>query len=88
MQNQESQTGGGLFDTGTSMDNQTRNNSLSGYTYAYDYPNWRWVDCRTPPPIELKLSEIELLRDLVRDQKKARKILNKFSGHIKVEVDF
>lgn len=71
------------------MSNQSvQTDPYNGWGYLSNYSNYRWVEYRDPSPIELKLSEIELLRELVRNNQEAREILNKFSNHIKVEVDF
>lgn len=59
--------------------------------------NWQWYPqdsawsgtLRTEPrKIRLKLSEVERLRMAAKEDNKLREILQKFTGHIEIEVDF
>lgn len=52
--------------------------------------NWPWL-CYTysyVPKIKLKLSEIERLREAARKDSDLKAVLNKFTQHIEVEIDF
>ena len=49
---------------------------------------YHWCDQGTPRPIKLKMSEVEHLRQLARGNKRLKKILQKFTPQIEIEVDF
>jgi hypothetical protein len=40
------------------------------------------------PRIRLKLSEVERLREAAREDEALKAVLQKFTGHIEIEVDF
>lgn len=52
----------------------------ANYVYSYSWPTYT--------RIRLKLSEVLYLRKKARQDKKLRKILQQFTGHIEIEVDF
>ncbi len=62
---------------------------LGGYYYAntwYPYiTHWAYSYV---PKIQLKLSEIDKLRKLAKENPDVKEILNKFTAHIEVVVDF
>ncbi len=67
------------LDTGTTYNN---------WTYpTQTQPCISWYSV-TPSKITLKLSEIERLRSAAKKDKALREILQKFTGHIEIEVDF
>lgn len=51
-------------------------------TYYYTWPTY------SERKIRLKLSEVERLREVARKDEGVREILQKFSPHIEIEVDF
>jgi hypothetical protein len=60
------------------------NNSASWYPYTTG-----WVQTYTEPrKIRLKLSEVERLREAAREDEALKAVLQKFTGHIEIEVDF
>jgi phytoene dehydrogenase-like protein len=59
--------------------------NLSGY---WTYPTYWGTTYVEPRKIRLKLSEVERLRMAAKEDKKLREILQKFTGHIEIEVDF
>ena len=62
------------------------NYGSSGWYYTEPYP-WHWTRWKELT-IELTMTEVEHLRDVVKKDKKLRKTLEKFTPHIKVRVDF
>lgn len=52
------------------------------------YPYVTYWNYNYQPKIQLKLSEIEKLRKLAKDNPEIKEILNKFTTHIEVIVDF
>ncbi len=60
-----------------------------GSTSFYYYPPEPWhYQLWETTKIDLKLSEVEILRATAKKNKKLKSILNKFSPYIRVEVDF
>lgn len=61
---------------------------VSNTWYPYIQPTYStWVYSR-PEKITLKLSEIGRLRSAAKKDRALRSILEKFTGHIEIEVDF
>lgn len=58
------------------------NTTTSWYPYVV-YGNYTYL-----PKIQLKLSEIEKLRELAKENSDIKEILNKFTAYIEVVVDF
>lgn len=52
------------------------------------YEPWYPIAFSTSPEIELKMSEVEVLREAAQKDKKLKKALQKFTPYIKVVVDF
>lgn len=59
--------------------------SIAGNNY---YPYVTYWPYSYTPKIQLKLSEIEKLRKLAKGNSDIKEILNKFTAHIEVLVDF
>jgi hypothetical protein len=47
-----------------------------------------WHTYTEPRKIRLKLSEVERLREAAREDEALKAVLQKFTGHIEIEVDF
>jgi hypothetical protein len=47
-----------------------------------------WYTYTEPRKIRLKLSEVERLREAAREDEALKAVLQKFTGHIEIEVDF
>jgi hypothetical protein len=61
--------------------------SNSGSATWAPYNNW-WYTHPEPRKIRLKLSEVERLREAAREDEALKAVLQKFTGHIEIEVDF
>lgn len=57
-------------------------------TNGYYYPYLGYWTYNYAPKIQLKLSEIEKLRKAAKEKPELKDILNKFTAHIEVIVDF
>lgn len=74
--------------------NTNYNNTSSGYiqpwggTYYHYYPYYYPVYISPSRPVKLKLSEIEKLRLLAKEDSGLKSILQKFTPLIEIEVDF
>lgn len=64
--------------------------AVSGGLSWYPANNWSWGGTlyTEPRKIRLKLSEIERLREAAREDLALKAVLQKFTGHIEIEVDF
>lgn len=60
---------------------------VGSYYYPYYFP-YTYTQYIERPPIDLKLSEVEYLRKQAKGDKKLRDILQKFTLHIRITVDF
>lgn len=64
-------------------------NTLTGDWWTPTYPSyWYTYPTYSERRIRLKLSEVERLREVARKDEGVREILQKFSPHIEIEVDF
>lgn len=63
--------------------------NLTGDWWTPTYPSyWYTYPTYSERKIRLKLSEVERLREAARGDEGLREILQKFSPHIEIEVDF
>ncbi len=78
----------------TQATNGNYGDSIQTDTVKYYYANNNWYPYVTYwnynylPKIQLKLSEIEKLRKVAKANPEVKEILNKFTAHIEVVVDF
>lgn len=77
----------GIFDSSNQLGQSCTGGGVgvNNLGYSYYWPYWHTCGCTKT---KIKLSDIQLVRDFVRDNDAVRKILNQLSGHIEVEVDF
>lgn len=82
-----------LLDTNAiNYDNNLLNTSTnvwhSGYNWIQPTYYWPYYTRFEREKVRLKLSEVETLREVARDNSKVRDVLNKLSHLIEIEVDF
>ena len=72
----------------TSNDSYKLKSNVNSY-YVQTYPTYfGWWNYNWAPKIQLKLSEITKLQKIAKDRPDIKEILNKFTQHIEVLVDF
>lgn len=61
----------------------------TNYSYGWVQPAYPWTITETRREmVKLKLSEVEVLREAARKNPEVKKVLNKLSHLIEIEVDF
>jgi len=81
-------TVGGMINGSTTTYGDTFDSTTTVYTYPWWATHYYYHYDTPRRPIKLKLSEVEKLRKAAKADAKLKEILQKFTDHIEITVDF